>query len=98
MSLVAKTPWKASEPPRAANPQEFQRPRPHSQNFNRADTIPLACSRLSDIGEDATSSRFTFVFALSQVSGPNYLGALNRLQYRQLRRLHTEDARSEGEA
>ena len=59
----------------------------------------LACSRLSDSGEDAkvkgtrkfggtkkgkpllssVSSRFTFVFALSQFSGLNYLEAWNRL-------------------
>ena len=44
-------------------------------------------SRLSDSGEDTkvkdsrkvVSSRFTFVFALSQFSGPNNLGAWNRL-------------------
>ena len=61
--------------------------------------IVLACSRLSDSGEDAkvkgkrkvggakkgkpllspVSSRFTFVFTLSQFSGPNYLGTWNRL-------------------
>ena len=56
----------------------------------------LACSRLSDSGEDAKekgtrkgseggplpshlSSRFIFVFILSQFSGPDYLGAWNRL-------------------
>ena len=40
----------------------------------------LACSRLSDSGEDSPlSSRFISVFALSQFSGPNYLGAWNRL-------------------
>ena len=52
----------------------------------------VACTRLSDSGEDAkvkgtrkvgglspVSSRFTFVFALSQFSWPNYLGAWNRL-------------------
>ena len=47
------------------------------------------CSRLSDSGEDAkekgtckvggVSSRFIFVFALSQFSGPDYLGAWKRL-------------------
>ena len=66
--------------------------------------LSLACSRLSDSGEDAkekgtrkvggagkrkkegsppplspVSSRFIFVFALSQFSGPDYLGAWNRL-------------------
>ena len=61
--------------------------------------VVLACSRLSDSGEDAkvkgtrkfggtkkgkpllssVSSRFTFVFALSQFSGLNYLEAWNRL-------------------
>ena len=65
----------------------------------------VACSRLSDSGEDAkekgtrkdggarkrkgergsvaplspVSSRFIFVFAFSQFSGPDYLGAWNRL-------------------
>ena len=40
----------------------------------------LACSRLSDSGEGSpVSSRFIFAFALSQFSGPNYLGAWNRL-------------------
>ena len=61
--------------------------------------VVLACSRLSDSGEDAkvkgtrkfggakkgkpllssVSSRFTFVFALCQLSGPNYLGVWKRL-------------------
>ena len=52
--------------------------------------LDIACSRLSDSGEDAKvkgtrkvlspfSSRFTFVFALSQFSGPNYLGPWKRL-------------------
>ena len=40
----------------------------------------LACSRLSDSGGGSpVSCRFIFVFALSQFSGPNYLGASNRL-------------------
>ena len=50
----------------------------------------IACSRLSDSGEDAkakgtrkvggaVSTRFVFVFARSQFSGPDYLGAWNRL-------------------
>ena len=50
----------------------------------------IACSRLSDSGEDAkakgtrkvsgaVSSRFVFVFARSQFSGPDFLGAWNRL-------------------
>ena len=63
--------------------------------------VLLACSRLSDSGEDAkvkgtrkvggakkgkpllssVSSRFTFVFALSQFSGLNYLEAWNRLWF-----------------
>ena len=60
-------------------------------------SIFLACSRLSDSGEDAkvkrhakswqggeklspVSCRFIFVFALSQFSRPDYLGAWNRLQ------------------
>ena len=56
-------------------------------------SIFLACSRLSDSGEGAKVkrhtkswrggkklSRFIFVFALSQFSGLDYLGAWNRLQ------------------
>ena len=40
----------------------------------------LACSRLSYSGGGSpVSSRLIFVFALSQFSGPNYLGAWNRL-------------------
>ena len=40
----------------------------------------LACSRLSDSwGDFPVFSRFIFVFALSQFSGPSYLGAWNRL-------------------
>ena len=65
-------------------------------------TLYIACSRLSDSGEDTkerdtrkvggakkrkrkkpllspVSSRFIFVFALSQFSGPDYLRAWNRL-------------------
>ena len=65
----------------------------------------LACSRLSDSGEDAKekgtrkgseggpllshlSSRFIFVFILSQFSGPDYLGAWNRLLVYQLSLIH----------
>ena len=47
----------------------------------------VACSRLSDSGEDAkvkgkrkVFSRFISVFRLSQFSGPDYLGAWNGLQ------------------
>ena len=40
----------------------------------------LARSRLLDSGRDSpVCSRFIFVFALSQFSGPSYLGAWNRL-------------------
>ena len=40
----------------------------------------LACSRLSDSGGGSpSSSRFIFVFTLSQFSGPKYLGAWNSL-------------------
>ena len=40
----------------------------------------LACSRLSDSwGDFPVFSRFIFVFALSQFTRPNYLGAWNRL-------------------
>ena len=46
--------------------------------------MKIACSRLSDSGEDTKNSlvqasRFIFVFALSQFSGPDYLSAWNRL-------------------
>ena len=47
----------------------------------------VACSTLSDSGEDAkvkgkrkVFSRFISVFRLSQFSGPDYLGAWNGLQ------------------
>ena len=40
----------------------------------------LACSRLPDSGEDA-KEKGIFVFALSQFSGPDYLGAWNRLDH-----------------
>ena len=59
--------------------------------------LELSCSRLSGSGEDAkvkgtrkvggakklssVSFRFIFVFALSQFSVPDYLGAWNRLTY-----------------
>ena len=57
--------------------------------------LELSCSRLSDSGEDAevkgtrkvggakklfpVSFRFILVYALSQISGSDYLGAWNRL-------------------
>ena len=39
----------------------------------------LACSRLTSSGEDAKEKVTQEVAALSQFSGPEYLGALNRL-------------------
>ena len=48
-------------------------------------SLKIVCSRLSDSGEvkvkgtRKVSSRFIFVFALSQFSRPDYLGAWNRL-------------------
>ena len=60
-------------------------PHPFSDQISKIHTnfqtwSILACSRLSDSGGGSpVSSRFIFVFALSQFSGPNYLGAWNRL-------------------
>ena len=39
----------------------------------------LACSKLSDSGEDAKEKGTQKVASLSQFSGPDYLGAWNRL-------------------
>ena len=61
-------------------------------NSNRKFDVSLhvACSRLSDSGEDAKEKgtqkvggafRFIFVFVLSQFSRPDYLGAWNRLRF-----------------
>ena len=60
-------------------------PHPFSDQISKIHTnyqtwSILACSRLSDSGGGSpVSSRFIFVFALSQFIGPNYLGAWNRL-------------------
>ena len=60
-------------------------PHPFSDQISKIHTnfqtwSILACSRLSDSGGGSpVSSRFIFVFALSQFSGPSYLGAWNRL-------------------
>ena len=60
-------------------------PHPFSDQISKIHTnfqtwSILACSRLSDSGGGSpVSSRFIFVFALSQFSGPNYLGAWTRL-------------------
>ena len=60
-------------------------PHPFSDQISKIHTnfqtwSILACSRLSDSGGGSpVSSRFIFVFGLSQFSGPNYLGAWNRL-------------------
>ena len=48
------------------------------QNFFCPFGPQLACFRLSDTGEDA-KEKGTRKVALSQFSGPNYLGAWNRL-------------------
>ena len=60
-------------------------PHPFSDQISEINTnfqtwSILACSRLSYSGGGSlVSSRFIFVFALSQFIGPNYLGAWNRL-------------------
>ena len=60
-------------------------PHPFSEQISKIHTHfrtwpNLACSRLSDSwGDSPVFSRFIFVFALSQFSGPSYLGAWNRL-------------------
>ena len=65
--------------------QKCHFPHPFSDQISKIHTnyqiwSILACSRLSDSGEGSpVSSCFIFVFALSQFSGPNYLGAWNRL-------------------
>ena len=65
--------------------QKCHFPHPFSDQISKIHTHfrtwpNLACSRLSDSWADSTVfSRFIFVFSLSQLSGPNYLGAWNRL-------------------
>ena len=56
----------------------------------------LACSRLSDSwGDSPVFSRFIFVFALSQFSGPSYLGAWNRLGIIRQKLCHHYQVRAE---
>ena len=65
--------------------QKSHFPHPFSDQISKIHTHfrtwhNLACSRLSDSwGDSPVFSRFIFVFALSQFSGPSYLGAWNRL-------------------
>ena len=60
-------------------------PHPFSDQISKIHTnfqtwSILACSKLSDSwGDFPVSSHFIFVFALCQFSGPNYLGASNKL-------------------
>ena len=59
-------------------------PHPFSDQISKIHTHfrtwpNLACSRLSDSWGGSVFSRFIFMFSLSQFSGPNYLGAWNRL-------------------
>ena len=66
-------------------PKKCYFPHPFSDQISKVHTHfqtwpKLACSRLSDSrGDSPVSSRFIFMFALSQFSGPNDLGAWNRL-------------------
>ena len=77
-------------PPGSPNPdpisdQKCHFPHPFSDQISKIHTnfqnwSILACPRLSDSwGDSPVSSRFIFVFALCQFSGPNYLGASNKL-------------------
>ena len=56
----------------------------------------VACSRLSDSGEDAKVKGapsflpFFFLFALSQFRGPDYLGAWNRLALQRIKQTYLE--------
>ena len=67
-------------------PRKCHFPHPFSVQISKIHTnfqtwSISACSRLSDSGEGSpSSSRFIFVFALSQFSGPKYLGAWNSLR------------------
>ena len=50
------------------------------ERHNKRETTCSACSSLSDGGEDGKGKGTRkVVFALSQSSGPDYLGAWNRL-------------------
>ena len=66
-------------------PKKCHFPHPFSVQISKIHTnfqtwSILACSRLSDSGGGSpSSSRFIFVFTLSQFSGPKYLGAWNSL-------------------
>ena len=109
--LVAKTPYNLKTDP-CGQRQQYHRQDTALECLTKgvkhgriADSRTVACSRLSDSGEDAkekgtrkvggagkrkgerasaapalpSSFLFIFVFALSQFSGPDYLGAWNRL-------------------
>ena len=66
-------------------PRKCNFPHPFSVQISKIHTnfqtwSILACSRLSDSGGGSpSSSRFIFVFTLSQFNGPKYLGAWNSL-------------------
>ena len=74
-------------------------PHPFSDQISKIHTHfrpNLACSRLSDSwGDSPVFSRFIFVFALSQFSGPNYLGAWNRLGLIRQKLCHHYQVRAE---
>ena len=115
--LVAKTPYNLKTDP-CGQRHQYHRQDTALECLTKgvehgriADSRTVACSRLSDGGEDAkekgtrkvggagkrkgerapppplspVSSRFIFVFALSQFSGPDYLGAWNRLRELQIK-------------
>ena len=68
----------------------------HPTLYSNFRTWPnLACSRLSDSRGDSVFSRFIFVFSLSQFSGPNYLGAWNRLGLIRQKLCHHYQVRAE---
>ena len=76
-------------------------PHPFSDQISKIHTHfrtwpNLACSRLSDSwGDSPVFSRFIFVFSLSQFSGPNYLGAWNRLGLIRQKLCHHYQVRAE---
>ena len=76
-------------------------PHPFSEQISKIHTHfrtwpNLACSRFSDSwGDSPVFSRFIFVFALSQFSGPNYLGAWNRLGIIRQKLCHHYQVRAE---
>ena len=76
-------------------------PHPFSDQISKIHTHfrtwpNLACSRLSDSwGDSPVFSRFIFVFALSQFSGPSYLWAWNRLGIIRQKLCHHYQVRAE---